>query len=301
MNRPPQLPPKPRSDPDQGYPTNQLSSTYDISGAATDYQLIAMWLAGRPENTQRAYTTDINRLVAAIATPLRQVTAAQLVGYAGALTDLAPATQHRHLSTIKSLFSYAHRLGYLVLDPAAALRLPKLDTSRSILSAATIRDVLEHASPGRDQLLLRTLYLTGIREAELVTIAAADINKTPHGHALTVQGKGNKQRTIALPGRLASDLLAHRDTGHIFQTVRGNQLNVSDVYRIVRAAGEAAGHRITPHGLRHACASHALDNGAPLHVVRDTLGHKSLSVTSVYVHSKPSDSAGLYLDDQVKS
>ncbi|KKK88417.1 hypothetical protein LCGC14_2743390, partial [marine sediment metagenome] len=166
-----------------------------------------------------------------------------------------------------------------------------------LLSVEAIHAVIEAAKPTRDRLICRTLYLAGLREAELVRLNANDIQATPKGHVLSVQGKGNKQRTIALPPALAADLIAHRDSGPIFQSVRRNALSSSDIYRIVRKAGETAGYRVTPHALRHCCASHALDNGAPLHVVRDTLGHTSLSTTSIYAHSKPSDSAGMYLSD----
>ncbi len=275
----------------------------DISGAATDSQLVAMWLSGRPANTVRAYRADIDRFRGHVDKPIRQMTAADLIGYAETLTELAAATQHRKLSVVKSLYSFAQSVGYIGLNPAAALRLPKpADTRASkIVSVEAVHAVIDAAKPDRDRLMLRTLYLCGLREAELVALQAADIELTPKGHTLTVHGKGDKLRVLALPPTLAADLIAHRDSGPIFQTIRHNPLNVSDVYRTVRQAGDCAGYRVTPHIFRHACASHALDNGAPLSVVRDTLGHTSLSTTSVYVHAKPSDCAAFYLNDAKNS
>ena len=274
--------------------------TVDISGADTDSHLIAMWLSGRPDNTVRAYQADVDRFRCHVVKPLRQVTAADLIDYAETLAELAASTQHRKLSVVKSLFSYALKLGYINLDPAAALRLPKPADNRTskMLDVDAVHAVIQAATPERDRLICRTLYLCGLREAELVALQADDIGLTPKGHALSVHGKGDKQRTIALPPTLAADLMTHRDKGPIFRSVRDRVLNVSDVYRIVRQAGECAGFRVTPHVLRHCCASHALDNGAPIHVVKSTLGHASLSTTSIYAHSKPTDSAAFYLEDQ---
>lgn len=284
-----------------GLPPNTQPAPYvtDISGAETDGTLINMWLSGRPANTVRAYQSDINRFRCHVVKPLRQVTAADLINYAETLAKLAAATQHRRLSSIKSLFSYSHRLGYISLDPAAALRLPKPGDRRvsKLLSVEAVHAVINAAQPARDRLICRTLYLLGLREAELVRLNASDIQATPKGRVLAVNGKGDKQRAIALPPALAADLVAHRDSGAIFQSIRKRPLSASDIYRIVRQAGEKAGYRVTPHALRHCCASHALDAGAPIHVVKATLGHSSLSTTSIYVHSRPEDSAGMYLSD----
>lgn len=271
----------------------------DMSGAETDGHLIDMWLSGRPANTVRAYRGDIDRFRCQAVKQIRAMTAADLIDYAETLAGLATATQHRKLSVVKSLFSYAMKLGYIRLDPAAALRLPKPQDNRAakLLTVDAVRAVIEEASPGRDRLICRTLYLLGLREGELIALQAEDIEKTPGGHVATVTGKGDKRRSIAIPAPLAADITSQSRSGPIFRSLKGNSLNPSDVYRIVRSAGEKAGFQVTPHTLRHCCASHALDAGAPIHVVRSTLGHSSLATTSIYAHSRPDDSAGMYLED----
>src|SRR5208283_799632 len=77
----------------------------------------------------------------------------------------------------------------------------------------------------------------------------------------------------------------------------GGRLDASAVHRIVRNAARRAGvaGNVSPHWLRHAHASHALDRGAPAHLVQQTLGHSSLAVTSVYAHARPSDSSARFL------
>lgn len=269
----------------------------DISGAASDDALIAMWLSGRPANTRRAYTKDVERFRCHVGKSLQHVTARDLIDYAESLARLKTSSQHRRLSSVKSLYSYAMALGYVRLDPAAALRLPKPVDNRAskLLSLEAVKAIIK-ATSGRDRLICRTLYLAGIREAELIALQASDVNQTTTGYSLTVTGKGDKLRHIAILPALAVDLVAHRESGVLFRSVRDNPLSASDIYRIVRIAGERAGYRATPHLLRHAHASHALDNGAPLPLVRDSLGHGSIATTSVYVHARPSDGAGLYLD-----
>ena len=287
-------------NPDTRLSLQPYVETTDISGADTDSMLISMWLSGRTANTVRAYRSDIDRFRCHIIKPMRQVTAADIIDFAETLANLATATQHRKLSVVKSLFSYALKLGYIRLDPAAALRLPKpiSDRASKLLSVSAIQSVIAASKPGRDRLICRCLYLTGCRESELIGLQASDVRQTSSGYALTITGKGSKVRHIAILERLACDLMAHRDHGTIFQSVRGKALDPSTIYRLVRAAGEAAGHSVTPHLIRHAHASHALDAGASLPVVRDSLGHGSLQTTSIYLHARPEDGAGLYLKDK---
>jgi integrase/recombinase XerD len=83
----------------------------------------------------------------------------------------------------------------------------------------------------------------------------------------------------------------------VFRSKRGNHLDPVQAWRIVRAAAKRASieGNVSPHWFRHSHASHALERGATVALVRDTLGHSSLAVTSMYVHAKPDDSSALHL------
>lgn len=264
----------------------------DISGATTDDKLIAMWLSSRPANTVRAYSADVALMRERVEKPLRRITAADLIDWAETLARLKPATQYRRLSAVKSLFSYAHKLGYIDLDPAAALRMPKApdDRASKLLSVEQVQTIVSAAS-GRDRLILLTLYRLGLRESELCNLNAEDLRDS----VLVVRGKGGKLRNLAVPPDLAALLRESASDGPLFRTKNGNRLNASDVYRVVTKAAKASGIRCSPHSLRHAHASHALDNGAPLHVVRDGLGHANVSTTSRYLHAKIGDGSALYV------
>lgn len=118
-------------------------------------------------------------------------------------------------------------------------------------------------------------------------------------------GKGQKTSTVLLPAELWNELCSIRgDAGAnapVFQSREGDalgrQLDRTQVYRIVADAAKRAGiqGKISPHWLRHAHASHSLEQGAPIHLVQTTLGHSSIATTSRYLHARPSDSSGLYL------
>ena len=87
-----------------------------------------------------------------------------------------------------------------------------------------------------------------------------------------------------------------RDDAPVFTSRKGGSLDTRQVHRIVRAAGERVGvEGVSPHWLRHAHASHALERGAPIHLVQATLGHASVATTGVYLHARPTESSGRYL------
>jgi len=87
------------------------------------------------------------------------------------------------------------------------------------------------------------------------------------------------------------------DQGPVFRSRKGGHLDESQVWRIVRKAAKRAGieKAVSCHWLRHAHASHALDRGAPIHLVQATMGHSSISTTGKYLHARPTDSSGNYL------
>jgi integrase/recombinase XerD len=126
----------------------------------------------------------------------------------------------------------------------------------------------------------------------------------PFGEAqLSIVGKGSKAREALIPAVIATRLFASRGDAPApapaFQSVRrpGSPLTERAVNFIVKEAAERAG--VNPaasiHWLRHAHASHAIDNGAPLTLVSATLGHADLKTTSVYAHARPGESSGRYL------
>jgi integrase/recombinase XerD len=128
-----------------------------------------------------------------------------------------------------------------------------------------------------------------------------DLTARDDAGQITVFGKGGKTRVVLLPAGLWRRIDAQRgDAGPddpVFASRQGGALDASRVHRIVKAAAKRAGlsEAVSAHWLRHAHVSHSLDRGAPVHVVRATVGHASLETTTRYSHARPGDSSARYL------
>ncbi len=133
--------------------------------------------------------------------------------------------------------------------------------------------------------------------SEVCGLQVRDIAALPDGGcSLAIHGKGGCTRHIALPAgpaRRLRTLVAHRDPdSSAVRTASGRAMTPHGVRQVIRAAARRAGLAAapSPHWLRHACASHSLDRGAPVHVVQQLLGHASLATTSRYTHARPGQS-----------
>ncbi len=276
-----------------------------VDPQTTDAQVITLWLHGKSPHTQRAYGRDITRFFEHVAgKQLHQVTLADVQSFSDALGGLAPASRCRALAAVKSVFSFAQQIGYVRFNPAAPVKLarPQQQLAKRFLSEAEVSSMIVLESNARNKLLLKVLYLTGLRVAEMAALTWGDLGKRTEGGQVSVIGKGNKLRTVLLPQHLWDELIAVRgdaeDDEPIFPSrKKGGHLDPSQLRRIVRGAAVRAGINkpVSPHWLRHAHACHALERGCPLHLLQASLGHASLAVTGVYLHARPSDGSARYL------
>jgi len=281
-------------------------SRTDSIQASSDGQLVDVWLHGRSPHTQRAYRADAERFQAAMAKPLAAVTLADLQRFTDSLTG-APATRYRTLSAVKSLLAFGHRLGYLPFDVGKALRLPAVRSrlNERILSEADLHRILTLEPSPRNRAMLTLLYASGVRVGELCGLAWRDLRAEADGGQITVWGKGGQTRTIFLPaavwkllaGLRPADAVPDDPVFRSRKTRSGGFLRPLAVLRTVRAAARRAGvdAPVSPHWFRHAHASHALDRGAPIHLVQATLGHASITTTGRYLHARPKDSSSRFL------
>ena len=261
-----------------------ISPTPAPAQAATDDQVLALWLHGRGPHTARAYRADVAAFGAFVGRPLRSVTLGDVQAYSDALAGLAPATRGRRLAAVKSLFSFAQRIGYLPFNVAAPVQAPPIKNvlAERILPESDVHRMLALEPNPRNRLLLRLLYAGGLRVSELCGLRWRDVQPRDDAGQVTLFGKGGKTRTVLLTAATWHELAAGRvDAGGddpVFRSQKGGPLSPVQAWRIVRAAARRAGITgdVSPHWLRHAHASHALDRGAPIHLVQATLGHADL-------------------------
>jgi integrase/recombinase XerD len=258
-------------------------------------------------HTQRAYAAEADRFRDFVGKPLALVTLMDVQAYAGSLGQgsLKPASQNRALTAVKSLLSFGHEAGYLPFNVGAAvkLRADRDSLAQRILEESEVARLIEAAPEGRDRVLLKLLYVSGVRVSEVCGLKWCDAVPRAEGGQITVFGKGGKTRTVLLKSKVWAQLLSLRsDAGPVdpmFRSRKGGHLDPSQVRRIVYGAARKAGleQKVSPHWMRHAHASHALDRSAPIHLVQATLGHASVSTTGRYLHARPTESSSLYLPE----
>jgi integrase/recombinase XerD len=214
----------------------------------------------------------------------------------------SPRSVARLLSSVRRFYRFLTLTGVRVDDPSARLPAPRL--GRPLPKSLTERDVEALlAAPDvttlvglRDRAMLETLYATGLRVSELVSLPAARLN-TRQGVIRVVAGKGGKDRLVPLgeeaiawlerylaEGRPA--MLQGRTADALFITARGEAMTRQAFWYLIRRYALRAGidKPLSPHTLRHAFATHLLDHGADLRSLQMLLGHADLSTTQIYTH-----------------
>jgi integrase/recombinase XerD len=207
---------------------------------------------------------------------------------------LAPATVSQYVSALRFLFVKTLRRHFLVEYipfPKSRKQLP------TVLSPEEVSRLIDAACNLYHRTLLMTLYSTAARRAELCRLKVSDIDSQRMMIRIT-QGKGGRDREVPLSPKMLETLRAYfrwmRHTTFLFPgTVKGVRADVpispNMVWFACRQAAQKAGitKRLSPHSLRHSCASHLLEAGADLRTIQVLLGHSRLEHTLIYLHLSP--------------
>lgn len=275
-----------------------------VPQATSDDDLVDLWLRNyRSPNTRVAYAGDIREFRAFVSKPLRGVTLRDVQDYGASLASMAPASIGRRLSSVKSLVKFAFKLGFLPFDTASPVQLPAIKDrlAEKIMSEPDVQRLLWLEKDARNGALLRLIYGAGLRVSEACSLCWRDLTPRDDAGQLNIFGKGGKTRVVLLPAALWRRVYALRGKAEgdaaVFRSRKGGCLDPATVHRILKRAAKRAKlpEAVSVHYLRHAHVSHALDRGAPIHVVRATVGHASLETTTRYSHSRPDDSSARYL------
>lgn len=290
------------------------ANTFADSGSGTDSTeaiidkfLDAIWMErGLSANTLGAYRADLLALKRWLARRDRSLifaTRADLLEFIAWRTNegAKPRSTARQLSSFRRFYRFLLRETVIAEDPTLKIEMPKIGRSlprslsesevEALLGAPDVNDPLGH----RDRTMLEVLYATGLRVSELINLRQSQINLNQG--VLRIEGKADRERLIPLGDEAQKwlrefmagprvEILLERQTDYLFPTRRGDRMTRQAFWHIIKRyakKAEIAG-KLSPHTLRHAFATHLLNNGADLRVVQMLLGHSDLSTTQIYTH-----------------
>jgi integrase/recombinase XerD len=268
---------------------------------------------GASDNTLQSYRRDLEDAAEQIPTALAGASTSDLRGYLSdiAARGFAPSSQARRLSALRQFFKFLYAEGLRTDDPTGALdsprkgrTLPKImseaETGRLLDRGAEEAKLADDGGAGAAALrlhaLVELLYATGLRVSELVSLPV--VVALRDDRFFVVRGKGSKERLVPLSEKARQAMrawMAERkrdpkaadshwlfpaasDTGYL-----PRQVFARDLKGLAARAGISAA-KVSPHVLRHAFASHLLQNGADLRAVQQLLGHADISTTQIYTH-----------------
>ncbi|MGA2740805.1 MAG: site-specific tyrosine recombinase XerD [Bryobacteraceae bacterium] len=260
---------------------------------------------GLAANSIEAYQTDLRKFVEFAASqcggaiPDAEGVRDYLDSLYGA--GLGSRSVARHLSTLRSFYTFLLREGRIARDPTEHLGAPRQwQTIPKFLNPEEIEQISQSPDASRtlglrDHAMIELLYATGLRVSELCSLAIADLNQDLG--VLRATGKGRKQRMIPV-GKAALEavrtyletgrpaILKGRPSRYLFVTARGGPMTRQAFWKLLRGHARKAGvfRPLTPHTIRHSFATHLLEGGADLRSVQTMLGHADISTTQIYTH-----------------
>ena len=287
---------------------NQLVKSSNLASqtsATTDEQIIMMWLHGKAKTTQKAYTSSIKQFFAFVGIELKALKLEDFQMWVSSLElRYASSTVQSKTNAVKSLLSFAHKIGYLRVNVGSAVTAPKSkDTlSERILTHEQVIKLIEGGKSKRDRTLLSMAYKCGLRRAELSGLTWDDLKPRGEAGQATVFGKGGKTRTVLIPRGVWNELMSlprSNRTNAVFASRKGGAITPTMIHYVVKDASKKAGlsQKVSPHWLRHSHATGAIERGCDLHLLQQSLGHSSLAVTSNYLHARPEQGSGLFFED----
>ena len=230
-------------------------------------------------------------------TDIKKVNYKFLRGYLTVLYDkkYSKKTIARNISTLKSFFKYLKKQNIIESNPMNLIKTPKIDKKLpKFLNYDDLEKILSIPDTTtflgkRNALILELLYSTGVRVSELVNIKLNDIDLSEE--KILILGKGNKERYVLFGSKAKEKMLDYLkektdDSPYLIVNRYGNKITDRGIRKILDSIilEASLSYKISPHTLRHTFATHMLDSGADIEIVKELLGHESLSTTQIYTH-----------------
>ncbi len=214
----------------------------------------------------------------------------------------APSSINRFISSIRSLFRYAHRLHYCEKNPALECKtvkmpkkVPRYMTQTEVTELCAQPETNELLWAERDRAVFEILYSSGCRVSELASLNMSDLSSDKSSAVVT--GKGKKDRRIFFSKEAVKALLDYLNQRNekikadckvaaLFINQAGTRLSARGIRWIIArySSAEGTSRHVSPHGFRHTFATSLLSNGADIRIVQELLGHASISTTQRYTH-----------------
>jgi integrase/recombinase XerD len=272
------------------------------------------WAGWKPLRTVTLNDLELYAEYLHTATARHQTAAARRSG--ATAKPLGVGTIAKKLATLKSLCTFGNKVGLLPFNVGAGVALPARQDrlSQRILTEEQVHSIIENEPVPRRRMLWRLFYFSGGRISEVVALRWDECHPQKGGGGVIdfTNAKGGRIRSVRLRREVWNDLMGFRSADsnpYVFPSVRSavrgrpregdHHVDPATAWRWFKAACDRAGvvapgRKVlaSPHWLRHAHASHALEHDEKLHVVQATLGHANLATTSRYVHVRPGASSG---------
>ena len=289
------------------------SNGMNRSGVHTDGQLIALWLRSkRSENTRKAYQRSIEQFMELIENkPLGRISVTDLESFVAQLQDdgKSERTINLKLNSIKSLLTYATKLGYIQFNVGNVVKALEVEKTMAgkFLTEEQMYKLFDGATDPTTHCMVYVLYYSAIRASELVNLKWKHFTQNGDNWQLDVTRSKSNPRVIVLHPKAADCLLERKtedceddhyifpgkdETSHTDPTVRQHP---NSVYMTLHRLGERVGFKVTPHMLRHSHATHYIQRSGDILTLKETLGHSNIAVTNSYLHANPKTSSSLGL------
>lgn len=252
-------------------------------------------------NTVASYCSDVSDFLEVTAVDPAKASSSDIIGYLSSRSEeLSKRSQARMLSALRSFFDWTVLEGLRNDNPCDNVDSPKL--GRYLPAVLSIEEVdriiasTDSTTPKgiRDRAILETLYGSGLRVSEAVSLHISDIYLKER--FLRIIGKGDKQRIVPIGGSEADAIEAYLQVREVpagpeyddilFLNRFGKNLSRVSMFKMIKEQAVAAGifKDISPHTFRHSFATHLIENGADLRAVQEMLGHESILTTEIYTH-----------------
>lgn len=274
------------------------SSTY-LSKSVEDF--IAQIALSKSAPTVQAYSYDVKQFVAFVMdrAKIRKTGALKpkhIVDYLGECkrSGKSDASVNRYYMAIRSYCRYLRRGRLVAFDltedvtaPKRSMTVPRVPTKREVEAILEQPNTVTESGL-RDRAILELLYSSGLRASELCDL---QLNHVGPRKVMVACGKRGKTRTVPMTDEAFEWVSRYiekcrgSESGPLFLTVMGKAIRRQLLCAIVTGYAEQAGvDEVTPHTLRHACATHLLDEGADLRLIQEVLGHSTIASTQRYTH-----------------